>query len=254
MSHSYDLALYPAAGPGLGHLMRCMALAEAAVDLKARAVVVLGEVTAVAIEWPAPVLISNENAHPAADLAILDGPRDPRPYPTPNSEVWRIVDERPAGVDDVTGFIYPHYGAAPVHEYPTFVGPEWMPLRREFVAMTAAMTAVAAQRSKHLCSYKCANPPQGTRKLEGLGAREVAGALRMCRGLMCPPGTIAYEGLACGAPVMLLHTDISACEAVGTAMVAAGVASWSDTLILPARSAQSHIDGRGAIRLLEALL
>jgi len=235
----YDLALYPAPGPGLGHLMRCLALAQWAVELKAKVLVALREPTAIA--WPCAVLCDYE-VEPEASVSVIDGTGTAEPA----VNVWAIVDELPGAHNAITGFIYPHFGAEPVPGYPTFVGPSWMPLRREF---SSGPWTVPGGRSDWACSYRAQR--EGYRDIAGHSACwELLGQANHA---LVPASTIAYEALALGCPIRLLRGITPDCDRIGTAMVAEGVAVWDDEAVATLPPMQIG-DGLGAKRLLEALL
>lgn len=236
---TYDLALYPASGPGLGHLMRCMALAEWAVALKAKPVVCL-QPGAPVLAWPCAVVSGGGDAE--ARVRIADGfpARDDAGY-------WFIVDAPPSTGPDVEGYIYPHFGAASADGFPTFVGPQWMPLRKVF-----SVAPISGHRRGSV-GYR-ANLP-GVTELTGLPSRNVADALGQAAEAIVPPSTIAYEAMAMGCPVRLLRVGFPGCEEIGQAMVEAGAASWYDD----PRPGQPPlgmraVNPRSAERLLEALL
>lgn len=254
---TFDLALYPAAGPGLGHLMRCYALAEAAVEMKAKVIVVrpAGEApdAGLSMAWPCPVLVGRpEEAH----VSIADGLSPSPSHGDAMAGRWYITDTRPLPAhhqNDAVGYIYPHFGAVPVPGFPTFVGPGWMPLRRAF------MVSQMPIRRLGTLMYKA--PPEIERAEFGLhgslcvglpanGAADAADLMRECYRAVVPPSTIAYEALAMGLSVELLHVAFPGCEQVGQAMVDAGVATWyGDAAVRP-----PYYDGLGAARLLKALL
>lgn len=243
---TYDLALYPAAGPGLGHLMRCYALAEAAVEMGKRVVVVL-EKWAPEIEWPCAVELRGART---ADVVIVDGKPNMSAGPA-----WFVIDEPPELVDPrdrhVEGYIYPHFGAVPIDGLPTFVGPRWMPLRKAF-----SQAAPVAKRERAL-SYRLPDDVYVLNDdVSGMTAAQVRDAMWSASEIVCPPSTIAYEAMACGCSVILSHADQlsdphPAGEAIGEAMVAAGAATWWPDHVV---TVCDQVDGRGALRLLEALL
>lgn len=246
---TYDLALYPAPGPGLGHLMRCLALAQWAVELNARVIVCLPILPEMPrMPWPCPVLVGrycNE-----ARVTINDGSVGPL-QDDPHVPVWYMIDGKDSWVHsgNVVGAIYPHFGARPVPGFPTFVGPSWMPLRLPF-----QYEPVNEPRTFAPASYR-AGERKGHVKLEG-SAQDVRRTLSLATHAVVPASTVAYEALASGCPVRLLRDITPDCDRIGAAMVAAGVATWddsSDALALPAKH-RYGVDGLGAKRLLEALL
>ena len=224
----YDLALYPASGPGLGHLMRCMALAEWAVELKAKVAVALQHAPG-NLAWPCPVIVGAEGYALEFKVAIGDG-RVVGPL-----EAWQIIDGPPEGTDPATpGYIYPHFGATPVAGFPTFVGPQWMPLRKKFSRRREDRNGVWA-------CYRVQAP--GMVPADDLWPQWAGG-------MLCPPSVIAYEAMALGLPVAI-HDDHEYPRIAG-AMWRTGVASWADNW--HQATPTNLIDGLGAKRLLEALL
>ena len=230
--------------------MRCMALAEWAVELKARVIVCFAVADYPPLAWPCPVLYGRqEEAH----VIIVDGsgPRVTHGDAVPGR--WYVVDGPPvseAYQTDALGYIYPHFGAVPVHGFPTFVGPQWMPLRLPF-----QYEPLNEPRSSFApASYRA--PGSRGVKLEGMDAQDVRRTLSLASHAVVPASTVAYEALASGCPVRLLRDITPECDQVGAAMVAAGVATWDDSadaLAMPARH-RYGVDGLGAKRLLEALL
>lgn len=238
---TYDLALYPASGPGLGHLMRCYALAEAAVEMGKRVLVSLKEPTD--FGWPcAVVLDSGEKAWAKSVHAIVDGVANRK------NEAWYIIDNAkdatewcdPVGPAP-SGYIYPHFGASPIPGYPTLYGEQWMPLRKQFREMKQAPMA---QESP--AGYKV------SRTIED-GEAEILPISRMSRTnrVIVPASTVAYEALAASRHVQL-HDNVDGLQDIRDAMIEAGVAEmWPGEAL---GHGATHIDGLGAKRILEALL
>ena len=232
---NYDLALYPASGPGLGHLMRCMALAEWAVELKAKVIVVLGD-NAPVLPWPCAAKMgvgADARVKVADGIRMNDGQA---------SGFWQIVDRECSG--DTLGWIYPHFGATPIPSKPTFVGPQWMPLRKRF----SGQPFNEHTQFKQAYHYRVEKPRDCEVDICG---SDVAATLATARYLRCPPSVIAYEALALGTPVFL-HDDVPGYGHLSSAMIAAGVVR-SGEMDFP-HPRRQHIDGFGAKRLLEALL
>ena len=223
--------------------MRCLALAQWAVELKAKVAVALPiSPGAESLAWPCPVSIGNAKIR--GHVSIVDG------YPVPPAEdLWAIVDAMPTN-PTAAGFIYPHFGAVPIPGFPTFVGPQWMPLRRAFGYGHPFMGC----ERKGRVSYRA---PKDLRDYEPLmgSAQDVCRALSAAEAAWVPASTVAYEALAVGCPVVL--NDAGSIPAIGDAMVEAGVATrWDGGEKPPVLKGFDFpvIDGLGAKRLLEALL
>lgn len=244
---TYDLALYPAPGPGLGHLMRCLALAQWAVELKAKVIVCLPVAPETrALPWPCPVAVGRTEGNAA--VSVVDGKchvLTDRHIPA-----WYFVDGQDWEHDgNVAGCIAPHFGAAPVHGFPTFVGPSWIPLRRQFSLPPAI---IDNQRAKWGVTYRATR--DGYHSLENRSAYDVFCALSVAREAVVPASTIAYEALTLGCPVRLLRGITPDCDRIGAAMVAEGVAVWDDDQTVATLPPMQVGDGLGAKRLLESLL
>ena len=250
---NYDLALYPASGPGLGHLMRCYAIAEAAVEMGRKVVVVLDKEAPYPV-WPCVVLLDEgEDRWPDAEVSITDIPRQGSRKSCRKLGAWRIVDKMPVAKERIGagGYIYPHFGATPVPGYPTLYGEQWMPLRKQFRGGKATGTETGTYRQPD-------DIEPGAIKLQG----DTASALRRCIRATVPPSTIAYEAMAMGVNVELSYDpdeyteDMAAIlDRIAAAMVAGGAARmWTPDLHRASRTKANPIDGRGAIRILEVLL
>lgn len=220
--------------------MRCMALAEWAVELKAKVVVCISLDPYVALSWPCPVSVGQ----PAdATVSIGDGSVHP-------AAKWHVIDAAlKAPHYEADGYIYPHFGAVPQLGSPTFVGPQWMPLRKRF-----SQGDLHSERSGDCVSYRASRA--GYRELRGMSEAATFYALSIAPHALLPASVIAYEALTLGCPVRLLDGITPACDEIGVAMAQAGVAVW-DTLAgektLPPGPPEG-LDGLGAKRLLEALL
>lgn len=239
-STTYDLALYPASGPGLGHLMRCMALAEWAVELKAKVIAITQESSLV---WPCSLLTSGGIS---ARIAIADGLSA---QPGGGAQHWRIIDGLNDGSGPAYGYIYPHFGAVPVPGFPTFVGPQWMPLRRGF-----EMWGPGGKRAAAAVTYRAPTDAWGL-PLRAQTGQQAAECFREAEAAWVPPSTVAYEALASGC-ALVLHRQSGSLE-IGQAMHDAAVATWWDGTGGPPvliKRKERPIDGLGAKRLLEALL
>lgn len=227
--------------------MRCIALAEWAVALKAK-VIVSVLVDAPDLSWPCPMAVGRSDLK--AKVAIQDGGGG-MTFAGPS--IWRIIDAPPPDLSDPilcdgAGLIYPHFGAFPINGFPTFAGPQWMPLRRPF---SGGSLRGAPERTNSAVGYR--SEGRNVRELRGLPAHEVAAELRWAEYAVVPPSTIAYEALACATPLRLLRVDYP-CADIGAAMVDARVAIWDDEQTQGAFSCPDVIDGLGAKRILEALL
>ena len=242
---TYDLALYPASGPGLGHLMRCMALAEWAVELKAKAIVALGGPSSLA--WPCAVALPVVSID--ARVHIQDGGTNR----FGGRAVWRVVDAVPTDLTDPmlcdsAGIVYPHFGAVPVGGFPTFVGPQWMPLRPGLANGLPPKVRQATAIGSGWCRYRCEKP----RGYVDLAAVPDDEWFLHYEGVVCPPSTIAYEAMTAGMKVAIHeeheHKDIM------LAMFKAGAAVSAEDESRHRAHTTDLIDGLGARRLLEALL
>lgn len=244
---SFDLALYPASGPGLGHLMRCMALAQWAVELKAKAIVMLAQ-DAPALQWPCAVARASNKVTAKANVHIADAPGSDYLHGLSGPALWRVVDVKADEPRDYAGYIYPHFGAEPFSILPTFVGPSWMPLRQIFSRDPAI---IGKERAAWGVSYRAQRA--GYKSLEGRHEYGISLALSIAREAVVPASTVAYEAFALGCPVRLLRDITPDCDRIGAAMVAEGVAVWDDEPVRTLSPARIG-DGLGAKGLLEALL
>jgi hypothetical protein len=225
--------------------MRCYALAEAAVEMGKRVIVFLDE--AHDLTWPCAVILDAELEKlqwPGFRVWVVDNPNCSIPWGADGSPVWRIIDHPDVDLASYHGVIYPHFGAEPIPGYPTFYGPQWMPLRKAFRQhfpwpdMPAAHRAIATYRHKRTDF----NELFGTEKRWW----------NRLDGLICPPSTIAYEAMAARISVAL-HDDHDYPH-IADAMIEAGVAVPAERMGWRQAEPTTAIDGRGAIRLLEALL
>lgn len=229
--------------------MRCFAIAQAATEKSKKVAVVLQQEES-GLAWPCPVLLSKTRALESA-VAIVDGFENQGAWPA--EEIWFIVDRTPTLPDHGHGYIWPHFGAQPIENRPTLVGPRWMPLRKVFrqihqskaKAETWGGYRVPQERREGIVAF-----PEGTDPWPWL---------ETTTGLVCPPSTIAYEAMSQGRPV-LIHDGHSYPE-IARAMFAAGVAASLDIAPLPAshrdilaESGRRAVDGMGAQRIVEALL
>lgn len=248
---TYDLALYPASGPGLGHLMRCYALAEAAVEMGKKVVVGLTAPGGSDLGWPCAVALAGhgQTLEIHTTVAITDGW-----VPKNQGKFWTIIDAPPTDHSEtVCGYIYPHFGATPIPGYPTLYGEQWMPLRKQFREGQSNGLGLGVYRVPQ--NVVAAEP--GSFTLSG----DTYAALLQCTRVIVPPSTIAYEALALGLRVELAYDEdqydsetLACLDSISKAMVVAGAATmWSDS---DHRPLVHHYpsDGRGAKRILEALL
>lgn len=241
---TYDLALYPAPGPGRGHLMRCYALAEWAVVLEAKPIVVLG-LDAPSIAWPCPVLRGTPRVVARAKLSIIDVPADAEALYENTASAWWITDvPEPPERPEALGFIYPHFGAEPVLGYPTFVGPTWMPLRRRF-----CHPRTSVRRTAEWARYRTDEP----RGYWDLTAEPLDNWYKRFEGVVCPPSVMAYEAMAAGVKVRL-HYDHAFPHLTAAMWEARVVGLEADVTTHRFADVHNEIDGLGAKRLLEALL
>lgn len=238
--------------------MRCYALAEAAIEMKAKVLVALAAPST--IDWPCPVVMDNETGsigNITIGVLVVDGVEVPAQEGVPGqdrAEYWSIIDSVPDGSMYADGYIYPHFGATPIPGYPTFYGPQWMPLRKGFrIGNSLVGTMVGTYRHEQVEVH---GGDHYSVSLEQ--HHDMAWALSRCSAVIVPPSTIAYEAMALNVHVNL-HDAVKGYEHIATAMIEAKVAHMFTGPIKTVKSGDSvrfnsRVDGRGAIRLLEALL
>lgn len=241
---TYDLALYLASGPGLGHLMRCYALAETAVEMKAKVIVAVAKPGN--IKWPCTVITGiMKPTMERPGLFIVDASDAENDFEIAHRKnIWRIIDSPDAEMKGYSGAIYPHFGATPIPGYPTLYGEQWMPLRRHFRHMDdpPGRERVAGYKiSAHIAEHD----------RSGQGTIPSIELMSQADRVIVPASTVAYEALAAGRHVQL-HDNVDGLEHVRDAMLEAGVAEmWPNEKLAPG---VKHLDGLGARRILEALL
>lgn len=258
----YDLALCCVGDSeiGYGHIMRTFALAEAAVWMEKKVIVVING-DPPPLTWPCPVLMLGTDSEPSssdASLVIFDFPLNLPVVGGHRQGEWRMIDVYPSeeeckALGDIGGLIYPHFGARPVEGFPTLVGQQWMPVQDKWRIMGKPM-GKEGRVLYRVPEEVVGKERHGHGRVIELGDRgweSSSEAMAYADRVVCPPCTFAYEAAAAGRLVNLVCEPDHPSYPIGEAMVAAGYASWWGG---PTQNHRMLLKTEGAKRILEALL
>lgn len=257
---NYDLALCAICDDeiGYGHVMRCYALAEAAVSMGKKTIVAVGGKPP-PLSWPCAVIKMDDEYrirptdaatvifdYPAMEYRCGEGPTRP----------WLFVDALPdtkslEGIGrNIDGFIYPHFGARPIPGFPTLYGEQWMPVRAEFAKLREKPANLKRVLMHARVPGKMATAPH-VRVLGKGGWEDSIEPMKDAAKVVTPPCTLAYEALAAGRRVELVYGDDDTRRPIGNAMLDAGAAVRFGGVRV---SSPPPFDANGAQRILEAIL
>ena len=237
---TYDLALYTDGGEekGRGHLMRTLALVEAALRAKLKVVVVVPNAD-LALGWPCPVY-AGRFGFPEAKVTVADG-----------WEIkcdWAVADDSLRGWE-CGGVIYPHPGKKSFGKKPVLRGPEYYPLRTQFRA------PVLGVKYRTGIAYRLPGAQTLLRDIakERISVEEVHEMVGGARYIVCPPSVIAYEAMAMGTAVCL-HDGLPQYEHISKALIKAGWAErWYSGSPPGPRPREPKLDGLGADRIIKEI-